>query len=117
MPDISTARLLTHRPGYALVFADTYDEHAEPHPLAPRSVLAAQIERCRAQGLNSVVATEMEFCVCTPDWVPVQPHIQYSSLTDAVELEDVLCDMRAALPAPGSKSSHPMPNMALARSS
>ena len=39
----------------------------------------------------------MEFYLCTPDWEPVQSHIQYSSLTDAVELEAVLCDMRDAL--------------------
>ncbi len=96
-PDASTGRILTHRPGYALVFGDTSNERAEPHPLAPRNVLAAQIERCRAAGLDPVVATEMEFYLCTPEWEPVQGHIQYSSLTDALELEAVLADMRAAL--------------------
>ena len=97
VPDVTTGRLLTHRPGYALVFADAFDQHGEPHPLAPRGILANQIARCRAKGLDPVVATEMEFYLCTPDWEPVQSHIQYSSLTDAVELEAVLCDMRDAL--------------------
>ncbi len=96
-PDNTTGRLLTHRPGYALVFADTENEHGDPHPLAPRSVLRAQIERCRAAGVDPVVATEMEFFLCTPDWQPVQDHIQYSSLTDGLEFEPVLHAMRSAL--------------------
>ncbi len=97
VPDVSTGRILSHRPGYAIVFADAVDPHGAPHPNAPRNVLAAQIERCRAQGLDPVVATELEFYLCTPDWRPVQDHIQYSSLTDALGLEDCLRDMRAAL--------------------
>ncbi len=100
-PDVSTGRILTHRPGYALVFADTTNEQGEPHPLAPRTVLAAQIQRCRAAGLEPVVATEMEFYLCNPDWSPVQDHIKYSSLTDALELEAVLSAMRDALAGAG----------------
>lgn len=96
-PDVSTGRILTHRPGYAIVFADTVDQHGNPHPLAPRSVLAAQIAKCTEKGLDPVVATEMEFYLCTPEWESVQSHIQYSSLTDALELEDVLSAMRSAL--------------------
>ena len=95
--DPDTGRILTHRPGYALMFADTYDKSHEPHFLSPRSLLAAQIERCQALGVEPVVATELEFYLCTPDWEPVQSHIQYSSLTDALGTEAVLADMRAAL--------------------
>ncbi|MEM7274592.1 MAG: glutamine synthetase family protein [Actinomycetota bacterium] len=101
VPDNTTGRVLGHRPGYGLVFADAVNELGEPHPLAPRTVLANQIERCRAAGVDPVVATEMEFYLCTPDWQPVQQHIQYSSLTDALELEDVLRDMREALMGAG----------------
>ena len=101
VPDNSTGRMLLHRPGYALVFGDAFNEHGDPHPLAPRGVLAAQVERCRAAGLDPVVATELEFYLCTPEWEPVQQHIQYSSLTDALELEDCLRDMRAALAGAG----------------
>ena len=97
IPDNASGRILTHRPGYALVFADAVNEHGNPHPLAPRSVLAAQIERCAAAGLEPVVATELEFFLCNPDWSPVQDHIQYSSLTDGLEFEGVLADMRAGL--------------------
>ena len=97
VPDNSTGRIFTHRPGYALVFADAKNEHGVPHPLAPRSVLTAQVERLRAVGLNPVVATELEFYLCNPDWTPVQDHIQYSSLTDGMDFEAVLADMRAGL--------------------
>ena len=37
-PRVETGRILTHRPGYAIVFADATDPHGDPHPLAPRSV-------------------------------------------------------------------------------
>ena len=97
VPDNTTGRILTHRPGYALVFGDALNENGVPHPLAPRSVLAAQIERCRTAGLEPVVATELEFFLCNPDWTPVQEHIQYSSLTDGLQFEPVLADMRSAL--------------------
>ncbi|MGH1491641.1 MAG: glutamine synthetase family protein [Acidimicrobiales bacterium] len=96
-PDMASGRILTHRPGYALVMADAEDPHGNPHPMAPRTVLAAQIARCRAAGVDPVVATEMEFFLCTPDWKPVQEHIQYSSLTDGLELEPALFAMRQAL--------------------
>jgi glutamine synthetase len=95
--DADTGRILTHRPGYALMFADSFDKNHQPHFLAPRSLLAAQIERCRALGIEPVMATELEFYLCTPDWEPVQSHIQYSSLTDALGTEQVLSDMRIAL--------------------
>ena len=101
VPDVSTGRILTHRPGYALVFATVEDPHGNPHPLAPRNVLAGQIERLAEQGLEPVVATEMEFYLVTPDWEPVQEHIQYSSLTDQVALEPMLHAMRDALAGAG----------------
>ncbi len=100
-PDMSTGRLLTHRPGYALVFGDSYDPHGVRHSLAPRNILANQIERCRKSGVDPVVATELEFYLCTPDWVPVQDYIQYSSLTDNLEVEKCLFDMRNALAGAG----------------
>ena len=80
VPDTTTGRLLGHRPGYALVFADAHDQTGRPHALAPRSVLAVQVERCRAAGVDPFLATEMEFYLCHEDWSPVQEHIQYLSL-------------------------------------
>lgn len=101
VPDNSSARILTHRPGYAVVFCDTFDAQGNPHVMAPRNVLAKQVERCRALGLDPVIATEMEFILCTPDWQPVTGYIQYSSLTDMLDLEDVLRDMRDSLAGAG----------------
>ena len=97
VPDPATGRIFTHRPGYAVVFTDVLDEHGHPHPLAPRLVLARQIERCRSLGFEPVAATELEFYLCHPGWSPVQNHIKYSSLTDAVALEECIADMRAGL--------------------
>ncbi|MEM9519268.1 MAG: glutamine synthetase family protein [Actinomycetota bacterium] len=101
IPDVSTGRILTHRPGYALVFASVEDPHGNPHPLAPRNVLATQIERLGDAGAEPLVATEMEFYLVTPEWEPIQEHIQYSSLTDSIHLEPVLHDMRDALAGAG----------------
>lgn len=101
VPDVSTGRILTHRPGYAMVFASVTDPHGNLHPLSPRNRLAEQIARLNEQGLDPFVATEMEFYLVTPDWEPIQEHIQYSSLTDQVELEPMLHAMRDALAGAG----------------
>jgi len=101
VPDIETGRVLPHRPGYAIVFANVEDENGRPHPLAPRNVLAAQVDRLTAQTVEPLVATEMEFYLTTPEWAPIQSHIQYSSLTDMIELEPVLHAMRMALAGAG----------------
>ena len=97
VPDLSTLRLFGHRPGYALVFSDSLDPSHELHPLAPRSVLQRQVERCEALGYSPVVATEMEFYLCENDWSHTQSHIQYSSLTDRSDIESVLLAMRLAM--------------------
>ena len=101
VPDLSTVRLFTHRPGYALVFASAQDEHGTPHPLAPRTVLANQIERCRNLGLDPVVATELECYFVHPDGSPVMDYIQYSSLTCGDEVEAVLHEIRDGLAGAG----------------
>ena len=101
IPDLSTGRVLTHRPGYAIVFTDVFDEHGQPHELSPRRVLATQIERCRGLGYEPIAATELEFYLCGDGWTPVQNHIKYSSLTDAVALEECIADMRAGLGGAG----------------
>ena len=97
LPVLSTARALTHRPGYAMVFADAKELSGAPQPMSPRTILAEQIARCEAAGLHPMVATEMENFLCRPDWTPAQDHIQYSSLTDGLELETVIADIRSGL--------------------
>ncbi len=97
VPELGTLRLFGQRPGYALVFAASLDPSHRLHSMAPRTVLARQIQRCEALGYSPVVATEMEFYLCEDDWSHVQSHIQYSSLTDRADLEDVLREMRTAM--------------------
>lgn len=97
VPDLASIRVFTHRPGYAIVMADAITPEGEPHPLAPRGVLKRQVERCAELGVEPFVATELELYLCRDGWQPVQSHIQYSSLTDALELEDVLKQIRDAL--------------------
>ncbi len=109
VPDLSTLRLFEHRPGYAIVISHSIDEHGHPHPLDPRAVLAKQVDACRELGFEAVVATELECYVCLPDWTPFQSHVQYSSLTDALALEEMVAAMRSALIAAGIplESSNP----------
>jgi glutamine synthetase len=108
-PALGTFRLLPHRPGYAIVMSDAFDEHAAPHQLAPRGVLARQVQRVEALGYQPIVATELECYICLPDWQPIQSHVQYSSLTDALDLETMVADMRHALLGAGIplESSNP----------
>ncbi len=101
VPDIPTTRIFTHRPGYALVLTEALDHRNERHPLAPRGVLATQVERCAALGIDPYVATELEFYLCTPDWQPAMNDVQYSSLTQRLDLEEVLHDMRNAIAGAG----------------
>ena len=109
VPDLGTLRTFGHRPGYALVFSDSLDPSHRLHPIAPRTVLARQIARCEGLGYSPIVATEMEFYLCEADWSHVQSHIQYSSLTDRGDLEDVLWEMRTAMVEAGIpvESSNP----------
>ena len=63
-PDLSTLRRLPWLEGTAMVTCDLLDHHTHalvPH--APRSVLKHQIARLQSMGLESAVATELEFFV------------------------------------------------------
>lgn len=109
VPEIGTARFLSHRPGYAIVFADVLDVDGSPLSFAPRNVLRHQIDNCNQLGLDPFVATELEFYLLNPDLTPIQDYIQYSTLTDGLELESVIADMRNAVADAGIEieSSNP----------
>ncbi len=96
-PELSTFRVLHHRPGYATVMSTTMDHQHQPHSLDPRNVLQAQIDRVRKLGYEPITATELECYLCNEDWTPAQSNIQYSSLIDNFGLERCLADMRTAL--------------------
>ncbi len=96
-PDLSTFRVMGHRPGYATVMSNAIASDHRPHPLDPRGVLQTQIDRVAALGYEAVVATELECYVCLDDWSPIQSHVQYSSLMDAWPLERCVAEMRQAM--------------------
>jgi len=63
-PDLATLRVLPWLEGTALVLCDLYDHHTHAEvPHSPRAVLKQQIKRLQAMGLQSMVATELEFFV------------------------------------------------------
>lgn len=96
-PDLSTFRVLHHRPGYATVMAVAIDSHHRRHPLDPRTLLSRQVDRVRNLGYDPIAATELECYICTPEWMPIQSNVQYSSLTDNFALEVCVAEMRRTL--------------------
>src|SRR5581483_91680 len=62
-PDFSTLRRIPWLPGTALVLADLFATDGKPVAVAPRSVLARQIDRLARRGLVPYVGTELEFMV------------------------------------------------------
>jgi len=63
-PDLATLRVLPWLEGTAMVTCDLLDHHThELVPHAPRSVLKHQVSRLQSMGLQSAVATELEFFV------------------------------------------------------
>ena len=96
-PALSTFRVMHHRPGYATVMTTSEDDKHRPHPMDPRNVLQAQLDRVRALGYDPIAATEVECYLCQEDWTPAQPNIQYSSLVDNFAMERCVADMRNAM--------------------
>ena len=63
-PDMATLRVLPWLEGTAMVLCDLFDHHTHaPVPHSPRAVLKHQIDRLAQMGLESAVATELEFFV------------------------------------------------------
>lgn len=108
-PQLTTFRVLTHRPGYAIVFSDALHENGTTHELDPRNILKSQTGAVEALGYAPMVATELECYLFTAEWRPFQEHVQYSSLTDALDVETIVYAMRAGLLGAGIpvESSNP----------
>jgi glutamine synthetase len=62
-PDLSTLRLVPWQAGTAMVLCDVVWESGDPVAASPRQVLARQLERLAARGLNAYAGTELEFIV------------------------------------------------------
>ncbi len=63
IPDMSTLRLVPWIPHTAMVIADLQTTDHVPVPIAPRSLLNAQIDRLAKMDLVPYVGTELEFIV------------------------------------------------------
>jgi glutamine synthetase len=102
VPDISTLRLAPWREGTAFCFCDTVDPDTdEPIPLDPRAILRRAAERVRSFGQEPVVATEVEFHLCDPDWEPLYTGTHCYSMQKGSEVEPVVTDIKRALEASG----------------
>ncbi|MBJ7433661.1 MAG: glutamine synthetase [Microbacteriaceae bacterium] len=63
IPDMSTLRLVPWIPHTAMVIADLQTTDHVPVPIAPRSLLSAQVDRLAKMDLVPYVGTELEFIV------------------------------------------------------
>ncbi|TDW29083.1 glutamine synthetase family protein [Cryobacterium psychrophilum] len=63
LPDLATLRRAPWLPGTALVTADLHRHDESPVAPSPRQILKAQLERLAERGLDTFVATELEFIV------------------------------------------------------
>jgi glutamine synthetase len=101
-PDLSTFGVAGWREGTAFCICDTFDiETHEPVALDGREILRRAVGVHQRLGYEPVVATELEFHLCTPDWEPVYRGVHCYSMTKGAEVEDVVGDIRAALAATG----------------
>jgi glutamine synthetase len=102
VPDLSTLRKAGYREATAFCICDTVDPHThEPIPLDGRNILRRAVERLRRTGYEPVVATELEFHLCTPDWEPFYRGVHCYSIAKGAEVEPVVGDIRRALDAAG----------------
>jgi glutamine synthetase len=71
--DWATLRVIPWLEKTALVLADAVvEETGELVPVAPRSILRRQVERCAERGLRPMMATELEFYVLTDTYEGAQ---------------------------------------------
>jgi glutamine synthetase len=102
VPDVATLRPSGVRPGSAICVCDTIDPGThEPIPLDGRRLLRRAVDRLRERGYEPMVATELEFHLCTPDWEPVYRGVHCYSMQKGAEVEPVVSDIRRALETAG----------------
>jgi glutamine synthetase len=78
VPDMATLRSVPWLEGTAMVICDIVDGHRDPVEVSPRRILARQVERAAAMGLDVRCATELEFYLFreTFEEAAQQPHPQ-----------------------------------------
>ena len=82
LPDLATLRALPWLEGSAMVICDVVDRDGAPVEVSPRRILARQVERAAAAGLDVRCATELEFYLfresyeeaAAQGWRDLHPH-------------------------------------------
>ncbi len=101
IPDVSTLRLATWREGTALCLCDTVDEAThEPLPVNPRHQLVRAVERVGELGYEPMMATEIEFHLCTTEWKPLYTGVHCYSIAKGAEVAPIvgdICDKLAGI--------------------
>jgi glutamine synthetase len=112
IPDMSTLRVIPWIPHTALVMADLQTTDHEPVPMAPRSILTAQIDRLREMKLVPYIGTELEFIIFddsfreawSKGYDKLRPSTDYNvdyDLLASNRLEPLLHDIRVSMDAAG----------------
>lgn len=102
VPDVSTLRIAAWKDGTAYCMCDTIDPVShEPIPLDPRGLLRRAVQRVRDSGYEPVVATELEFHLCHPDWSPLYTGTHCYSMQKGAEVEPVVSEIKQILEGSG----------------
>jgi len=112
IPDMSTLRHVPWIPHTAMVMADLQTTDHEPVPIAPRSLLKAQIDRLQKMDLVPYVGTELEFIVFddsfrdawTKGYDNLRPSTDYNvdyDLLASNRVEPLLHDIRVSMDKAG----------------
>lgn len=102
VPDTSTLRRAAWKDGTAYCICDTIDPVTEdPIPLDPRAILRRAVHRVQRFDHDPVVATELEFHLCHPDWAPLYTGTHCYSMQKGAEVEPVVSEIKRVLEASG----------------
>lgn len=112
IPDMSTLRVVPWIPHTAMVMADLQTTDHEPVPMAPRSILKAQIDKLAKHDLVPFIGTELEFIVFDDTfreaWAKgydnMRPSTDYNvdyDLLASNRVEPLLHDIRVSMDAAG----------------
>ena len=112
LPDLATLRVLPWLEGSALVICNLVDHEGQPVEVSPRRILARQVERAAAAGLEVHCATELEFYLFRESfeeaaqkrWRDLHPHastIEDYQLLQTSREEYVIRRVRNEMPAAG----------------
>jgi glutamine synthetase len=102
VPDVSTLRRAAWKDDTAFCICDTVDPATEqPIPLDGRAILRRAVQRIRSVDYEPVVATEIEFHLCQPNWEPLYTGTHCYSMQKGAEVEPVVTEIKRTLEASG----------------